>query len=64
MFELKALMPQAQEVATKDPERFEVGRTGWVTARFTTERPLPEEIWREWLAESYDLTYGTETMTK
>jgi hypothetical protein len=58
MFKLKASMPQAEKLATEDPKRFEVGSTGWVTARFTAEKPLPERIWAKWLAESYALTSG------
>jgi hypothetical protein len=58
MFKLKASMPQALKLAAQHPKRFEVGTTGWVTARFTGEKPLPNLIWEEWLAESYDLTCG------
>ena len=58
MFKLKASMPQALKLAEKDPKRFEVGSTGWVTARFTAEKPLPKRIWEKWLAESYDVTCG------
>ncbi|MDH3734341.1 MAG: hypothetical protein OEU54_12445 [Gemmatimonadota bacterium] len=58
MFKLTASMPQALKLAAEEPERFEVGSTGWVTARFTAEEPLPEPIWQRWLAESYDLTCG------
>jgi len=32
--------------------------TGWVTARFTAEEPLPKQIWEEWLAESYAVACG------
>ena len=60
MFRLKASMPQALKLAAEDPTRFEVGSTGWVTARFTTEEPLPKRIWGKWLSESYDLTCGTD----
>jgi hypothetical protein len=56
MFKLKRSMPQAKELATTDPDRFEVGSTGWVTTRFTAEKPLPKKIWENWLRESYELT--------
>ena len=56
MFKLNASMPQALKLAAEDPKRFEVGSTGWVTARFTAEEPLPKRIWGKWLAESYDVT--------
>ena len=58
MFKLKTSMPEAQKLATEHPKRFEVGSTGWVTARFTAEEPMPGGIWEKWLAESYDLTVG------
>lgn len=60
MFKLKSSMPQAQKLATQHPRRFEVGATGWVTARFTAQQPLPRRIWGKWLAESYDVTCGTD----
>ena len=52
MFKLKASMPQALKLAAESPKLFEVGSTGWVTARFTAEDPLPKRIWEKWLAES------------
>jgi len=58
MFKLKASMSQAVKLAAQHPERFEVGKTGWVTARFTTEEPLSKKIWSAWLAESYEVTCG------
>ncbi len=56
MFKLERSMPHARELATTDPDRFEVGSTGWVTTRFTAEKPLPKKIWQNWLRESYELT--------
>jgi len=47
-------MSQARKLASKEPDRFEVGSTGWVTTRFTSEKPLPKSIWEKWLQESYD----------
>ena len=55
MFKLDRSMPQAEELASKSPDRFEVGKAGWVTARFTNEKPLPKSIWEKWLKESYQL---------
>ena len=56
MFKLKESLPTAEELAAKEPENFEVGKFGWVTARFGAEDPLPGEIWEKWLDESYDLS--------
>ena len=59
MFKLKRSIPQARELAAKEPERFQVGTAGWVTTRFSTEEPLPKPIWEKWLKESYDLCCAT-----
>jgi hypothetical protein len=64
IFKLKASMPQALKLAAEDPKRFEVGSTGWVTARFTAEEPLPKRIWGKWLAESYEVTCGAGQRAK
>jgi hypothetical protein len=56
MFKLERSMPQAEKLAGEDPDRFEVGSTGWVTTRFTKEKPLPKSIWEKWLRESFELT--------
>lgn len=63
MFKLKESMPQALKLAAEDPKRFEVGSTGWVTTRFTAEKPLPKRIWGKWLSESYDVTCGAGQKT-
>jgi hypothetical protein len=55
MFKLDESMPQAKELAEAQPDRFEVGSTGWVTTRFTAEEPLPKAVWEVWLEESYAL---------
>ena len=64
MFKLKASMPQALKLSAEDPKRFEVGSTGWVTARFTAEEPLPKRIWGKWLEESYEVTCGAAQRAK
>lgn len=55
MFKLKGSMPRAKKLARTEPDRFEVGSTGWVTTRFTADKPLPKSIWEAWLDESYEL---------
>jgi len=59
MFKLDQSMPLARELAATDPDRFEVGSTGWVTTRFTAEDPLPRKVWKTWLEESYELVGGS-----
>ena len=58
-FKLKTSMAEALELAEQNPERFEIGSTGWVTSRFTSEDPLPSQIWERWLSESYEITRGS-----
>ena len=59
MFKLERSLAQAKELAAKDPDRFDVGSTGWVTARFSKEKPLPKSIWQKWLKESYEICCGS-----
>lgn len=55
MFKLEASLAEARKLAAQHPARFEVGATGWVTARFTAEEPLPAKLWGKWLAESHGI---------
>jgi len=64
MFKLERSRAQAEKLARKEPERFEVGSTSWVTARFTADEPLPKTIWERWLQESYGLAVGSEPSKK
>ncbi|MEQ9617000.1 MAG: MmcQ/YjbR family DNA-binding protein [Phycisphaerales bacterium] len=56
MFKLDKSIPQAEKLAAEKPDEFEVGKNGWVTARFSAEKPLAKRIWGKWLDESYGLT--------
>ncbi len=56
MFKLRDSMPDAEARAESEPTRFEVGKTGWVTARFTADEPLARAVWEPWLDESYAIT--------
>lgn len=64
MFKLERSMEQAETLALKEPDRFEVGSTGWVTTRFTAEKPLARTVWEKWLKESYELAAGSASSTK
>jgi len=64
MFKLDASIPQATKLAKQDPERFGVGSTSWVSARFTAEEPLAKSIWEAWLKESYALATGATSSKK
>lgn len=56
MFKLKDSIPEAEKLAAKAPEDFQVGSGSWVTARFTAEKPLAKTLWVKWLDESYALS--------
>lgn len=53
MFRLGDSLPDAEALADEHPDRFEVGRGGMVTARFSAEKPLAKRLWKKWLRESY-----------
>lgn len=58
MFKLQDSMPDAIDLSEAEPDRFQVGSTAWVTARFTAEEPMPKKLWEKWLDESYQLSAG------
>ncbi len=58
MFKLEASIPQATRLAAEQPDRFEVGKNRWVTARFSADEPMPAKLWKAWLDESYSLATG------
>ena len=64
MFRLERSLDQARKLASQQPDRFEVGSTGWVTTRFTAEKPLPKSIWQKWLRESYEVCCGSSSGKK
>lgn len=66
MFKLEKSMGEAQKLAKKDPDLFQAqkGSSGWVTARFTPEKPMPARLWKKWLDESYALSGGGSAKRK
>ncbi len=58
MFKLDTSMAEARKLAEVEPDRFETGSTGWVTARFSADKPMPKRLWEKWLKESYALAAG------
>ena len=64
MFKLQKSMPEATKLAAKEPDRYEVGSTSWVTARFTVDKPMPRKLWEKWLDESYELSADSGTAKK
>ena len=56
MFKLQKSILTATRMAEKDPDLYQVGSLGWVTARFSADKPLPQKLWEKWLDESYRLS--------
>jgi len=56
MFKLKDSKDEAASLAKERPEDFQVGSGTWVTARFSSDKPMPKKLWRKWLDESYGLS--------
>ena len=61
MFKLQKSMLEAARLAEKNPDCYEVGKSGWVVARFTAEKPIPKKIWEKWLDESYAFSLAAGT---
>lgn len=53
MFKLKESLLEASELAENAPADFQVGTGGWVTARFSGESPMPQQLWEKWLDLEY-----------
>ena len=57
MFSLSTKLPSSADVAVKLPfaeaTGYGLGRSGWVTARFPRKAPVPMEILKMWIDESY-----------
>ncbi len=64
MFKLQKYMSEAIQLAENEPDRFEVGSTAWVTARFTADKPMPKKLWEKWLDESCELSMASGTRQK
>ena len=58
MFKLDASLEQAAALQEKNSDGYQVGKGGWVTARFTADAPMPKSVWKKWLDESYKLSAG------
>ena len=56
MFKLKDSKARAAELAKEFPEDYQVGSGVWVTARFSSDKPMPTRLWKKWLDESYALS--------
>ena len=64
MFKLQNSLREAAKLASENPDRYQVGSTAWVTARFTADEPMPNKLWEKWLDESYELSVSPGTEKK
>ena len=50
-------LPESGAMATAQPwakpTRYNLGKSGWISARFDDSMAIPEELLRDWLDESY-----------
>jgi predicted DNA-binding protein (MmcQ/YjbR family) len=57
MLRLSLKLPQSKEFALEypftAPTGYGLGRSGWITASFTTKEKLPFDVLEAWIAESY-----------
>ena len=58
MFKLGSSLQAAEDMSKRDPDAIDIGVGNWVTARFTSEKPLAKTIWSRWLKESYAAASG------
>ncbi len=54
MVKLEESLPEAKELAAREPERYKAGG-GWVTVKFDGGVLPPRELLARWIAESYRL---------
>lgn len=54
---LSVKLPESHEIALDldfaEPTGYGLGKSGWVTARFTAARSVPLPMMRDWIRESY-----------
>ncbi|MEO1130924.1 MAG: MmcQ/YjbR family DNA-binding protein [Planctomycetota bacterium] len=58
MFRLKTSLDEADAMAADAPKDVQVGKNGWVTARFSAEHPMAARTWKKWLKESFAIAGG------
>lgn len=58
MFRLSDSLDQAQAMTDATPDDVQIGKFGWVTARFSSDKPMPVRLWKKWLKESYAIAIG------
>ena len=46
-------IPEAENMAAKQPSHYSVGGTGWVEVTFPNEKTPPKGLMERWITESY-----------
>ena len=64
MFKLQDSKAEAVELASAEPNLYQAGSSTWVTARFSSDAPMPKKIWEKWLEESYRLSTSSKSVKK
>lgn len=52
---LGASLGEAAKLAAKEPDRYQVGSSGWVSIKFGADAPPPLDVLERWIDESYRL---------
>ena len=55
---LRESLPEAANLAKKQPDQFQVGSGGWVKASLMADGSTPLDVLERWIAESYRLIVG------
>lgn len=57
-------LPEAAKLAKKEPERFNAGAGGWVKVMYGEDHPLPLDVVKRWIDESYGLMAPKQPTSK
>ncbi len=61
---LKESLPEATKLALKEPQRFQIGASGWVKASLTKGGSVHLNVLERWIGESYRLMAGAPVGTR
>lgn len=56
LFKLGPSLDEASALAAEAPANYQVGKTGWVTVRFSHEEAPPAGLMERWMEESFRIT--------
>jgi hypothetical protein len=64
LVKLRDSLAEAEALARKEPRRYAVGKTGWVTLRLGPAEALPRGVMERWIDESYRLLAHEELVAR